>query len=314
MLIKEEIKKEFKNIGLEEVYFLNIKTLIEEVENKEIKKYFNKEVIEMILEYKTIIIAMFPYSKSNDINKNFSKYTQGKDYHEVIKEALGKISKVLEKEGYSQKILVDNNILPEKILVPLAGGGNIGKNTLIFNEKYGSFCFIGEILTTLEIETDIFKSETFCDSCNTCVEKCPTKALQKEKIFLNTDQCISSITQKKNLDLEELEIIKNRIWGCDICQDVCPVNIKNINHVYKGFEIEEEFKNLKPEEIINLNKESFDKFFKNKACGYKGKNIIIRNALNYLYHRDGKKNFAKNFNSSMFNSKIIKDFFDIINL
>ena len=177
---------------------------------------------------KSVIVVLFPYYLGKDFykNLNISKYAVPEDYHRICGEYLKKITQSL-KEIYPQnefQFFCDNSPINEVKAATLAGLGVKGENSLLINEKYGSFCFIGEIVTDLEIPCEDKKIE-FCKKCGLCKKKCINQAIAIDGI--NKEKCLSEITQKKGaLTESEEKLIKNSgcIWGCDICQNVCPMN------------------------------------------------------------------------------------------
>ena len=179
-------------------------------------------------ESKTVIVACFPYllDESAYADRNISKYAVVTDYHEVAVARLEKAAKKL-RELYPEKefaVFADNSPIPEVRTAVAAGLGVSGINTLLITKKYGSYVFIGEIVTNLEIVSDKIEYKS-CIGCEKCIEACPAKAIGKNEF--NRDICLSAVTQKKGeLSEEEEKLMKDCgcIWGCDICQDVCPMN------------------------------------------------------------------------------------------
>jgi len=166
----------------------------------------------------------------NYIGRNFkiSRYALSYDYHkiirEILKETLLKVNYEFKVEG---KIFVDSSPIYEKGLAEIAGLGRQGKNTLIINEKAGSYFFLGGIALDIEIKNNnIIQKENLCKDCEICIKSCPTKALSPYK--LNPIKCISYwTTHNKDKDIP-IEIMKNNkgyIYGCDICQEICPYNL-----------------------------------------------------------------------------------------
>ena len=177
---------------------------------------------------KSVIVVCFPYllSEENYKNANISKYAVVTDYHTVainrLDSAIKKLKELFPHEEFAA--FADNSPVPEVSAACTAGLGVRGLNTLLITEKYGSYVFIGEIVTTLAIEsTDL--AEKPCSGCKKCVEACPTGAISSDGF--KKSLCLSEITQKKG-ELSEKEkefmIQCGCVWGCDICQDVCPMN------------------------------------------------------------------------------------------
>ena len=194
--------------------------------------YLNKKLIHKLPDnLKTVIVFIFPYYV--DIEEhNISRYAVVKDYHKVCGDILNNIVIKL-KEEFSDnifKFLIDTSPIPEVLAASICDLGVIGKNNLLISPKYGSWIFIGEIVTDIKIPCKSEIKRKSCLNCGLCIKNCPTGALKNDNF--NFQKCISYINQKKSdLDIQEIEIIKNSqiIWGCDICQEVCPMN-KNILH------------------------------------------------------------------------------------
>ncbi len=180
---------------------------------------------------KSIIMYLFPYYLGEEYygNSNISKYAVPEDYHKIAGEYLERATQELKKQYPENKFerFCDNSPINEVKTAVKCGLGVKGKNTLLINEKYGSFCFIGEIITDLYITPSLPEDRT-CLQCGLCEKMCPGNALSG--YMVNVEKCLSHITQKKGeLTPEQKSLIKKNgcIWGCDVCQDVCPMN-KNI--------------------------------------------------------------------------------------
>lgn len=177
---------------------------------------------------KTVIVACFPYllSKENYKNSNISKYAAVTDYHTV---ALNRLNSAAEKlrmlfPENEFAAFADNSPVPEVTAACTAGLGVRGMNSLLITEKYGSYVFIGEIVTDLEIGYVPMPVKT-CTGCKKCIDACPSGALNNSGF--NQSLCLSHITQKKGeLSEKEEKLMKECgcVWGCDICQDICPMN------------------------------------------------------------------------------------------
>lgn len=177
----------------------------------------------------SILVALFPYYLGEDKYEdlNISRYAAVPDYHEVVLSRLDSAVKLLGKE-YPEESFVsftDNSPVPEVIAAANAGLGVIGENNLLINPDFGSWVFIGEIVTTLKIEANKTAGIHNCTGCGKCIAACPADVLGR----LNFDKpkCLSAITQSKGaLTPEQENLIKltGCAWGCDICQLVCPMN------------------------------------------------------------------------------------------
>lgn len=252
-----------------------LRGLENEFEEKEIEKRINPFLY--MAEGKTIISIAFPYLFDSDFKEviSFSKYTRGRDYHMVVSAYLKKVCEFIEGLGGKAIHFVDSNALPERYIAAQCGIGFVGKNNTVITEKYGSYVFLGEIITDLYIEEDT-PQEDKCGDCNICQNSCPTGAIKEENI---PNICLSYITQKKDIEDEWFLKLKGRIFGCDTCQKVCPRNKKiSLTEIeeFKPFDFMEK---VDLEELANINKKNFKEKYSQTSCGWRGKNVLQRNAL-----------------------------------
>lgn len=293
--MKERIREFCNSIGLSEIGFMKCRRFNELIPFYEERKKLNTEnefeekdielrinPLHYMEEGKSIISIAFPYYHDEKyIDNGFSIYTRGKDYHKVVNEYLNKICAFIEGLGFKAEAFVDSNTLPERYIAALCGVGFIGKNNMLINKRYGSYVFLGEIITDLELSLE--KSEKpfvlydGCGECELCYKECPTKAINNYR--RNSNVCLSYITQKKDIEEKWMKLLNGRIFGCDSCQKVCPYNK---NNEYSNIE---EFKPLEcmniehTDKLIEISNIEFKETIKNTSCGWRGKNIIIRNAL-----------------------------------
>lgn len=275
MITLEIIKEKFNELGITEVGIVSAKS--QHIEFTAQKSAFGSKAgfssIDKILENaKSIIVYLVPYF--NGIKpKNISMYAAGEDYHFVCKKISSEIGMLLSEHGHKHISFADSGPLTERKLAYKAGLGIIGDNGFLINKKYGSYTFIGYIITDLALpESEIINKQ--CKKCGACYKACPGNALSKDGF--NENKCLSYITQKKaELTEEEKELIKKTgcIWGCDVCQNACPMN--------KNVEISplEEFKKnlilcIKNEYLSN---KEFKNKYKNRAFTWRGKSVIYRN-------------------------------------
>ena len=153
-----------------------------------------------------------------------ARYARGDDYHEVMLKKLEKLSEFLSAQGGTQKCYVDTGPILERDHAAEAGVGWHGKSTMLIDPKLGTWFFLGEILTTLELPADA-PQEPRCGSCQRCIVACPTGAIT-EPHRLDARRCISYLTieLKGSIPLELRPLIGDRIYGCDDCLDACPWN------------------------------------------------------------------------------------------
>lgn len=235
-----------------------------------------KETMENV---KSIIVCAFPYYAGDFDECNLSKYCCGEDYHIVVKNFLQKICDYLSDNisDFEYKYFADNGPLVDRYLAYLSGIGYFGINNNIIIDEYGSYVFIGYIMTNYEFKIDTPIDKT-CIKCGKCVKYCPGNALLGN-YEMNPKRCLSYITQKKGeLEEEEINILKEnrKIFGCDICQDVCPHNknipLTNINKFKDNI-----ISKLDKEEIDEISNKEFKRRYGSRAFSWRGKSIIKRN-------------------------------------
>ena len=218
----------------------------------------------------------FPPKKLIEEN-NFiiSKYAYGKDYHKVLKKKLKKLfASIREKIGKIEgRVFVDSAPIHERAWAKLSGLGWVGKNSLLINKNKGSYFFLAEIICDLELEYDEPVLNR-CGSCTRCIDACPTDAITEAQV-IDAKKCISYLTieNKENIPEELSGSLTDSIFGCDICQDVCPWNKRSTPHNEKEFLPNKELKKLKRKDWIELTEETFNKIFEGSAVKrtkYKG--------------------------------------------
>ncbi len=225
----------------------------------------------------SIIVFLFPYpEKTHQVSGYLpAKFAYGEDYHLVVKQKLEDVAKDLELNRY--EVLVDKSFLDEKAVTVLAGLGEIGRNNLLLTPEFGSRVFIGEIVTDKKLEASIIKKDPTCSNiclhCNLCVEHCPTKAL--EDGFEKT-KCLSFLSQKGSKDYPLYDKMEC-YCGCDVCQDVCPLNQKDYQYLEEFDYHEDSCMNLA--DIIDLNNEEFARKYANKTFHWIPVKRMIRNLL-----------------------------------
>jgi epoxyqueuosine reductase len=216
----------------------------------------------------TIISAAMSYNYPVTYGEGLpkiSKYALIDDYHTVVREkleALVTAIKVLVGEPLHAIITVDSSPLLEKAWAEEAAIGKTGKNTLLKVPSAGSYIFLGEILIDREIRATKFPLPNYCGSCSNCLERCPTGALL-EPGKIDASKCISYLTVelKREFTAEEAAMIGDWIFGCDLCQEVCPHNQQASIKANASFVVRENLLNITTEEILNLTKSGFRALF-----------------------------------------------------
>lgn len=270
--MKTQIIKIARAQKISDIGFCDIADYNKEAKNLRKSAVFDKKGNEILENARTAIVCAFNYYAGAE-KGNISRYAQGEDYHKVVTGKMQPIAELLEKSGYSAKIFADTGFLNERLLAVQSGIAFIGRNRMAISTKFGSYFFIGYLLTDCEIEKDK-KCEKTCANCGKCEAACPLGALCGE---FCEEKCLSYITQKKGeLTEAEEKAVKNAntIWGCDICQEVCPHN-RDIPIT----EIDE----FKENRIINLeingeiSNSEFKKKYGDRAFSWRGKGVLLRN-------------------------------------
>lgn len=204
----------------------------------------------------------------------------GKDYHQVMQEKLADLGQTLKKtdRNFRYRAFADMGPLVERDLAYQAGLGWIGKNATLITREFGSWVFLGGMVTNAELEADRPLKKD-CGNCVRCLQACPGGALEAP-YQLNPNKCSSYLTQKKGyLTHEERLTLGDRLYGCDTCQEVCPFNQqsqKPTNHAEfqpLGHE------NLPLETLLKMSNKEFQSIFGPTGAGWRGKNTLIRNGI-----------------------------------
>lgn len=294
--MKNKITETANSLGIDRIGFTKMTKLDElsELLNYRIKNNYICEFEEqdiskrldvsyLLPNCKTIITAIFPYAKGYRVPEkvgmgNLSVSSYGMDYHKVLHEKLELLVLNLKKEiDFNYKICVDNTPLIDRAVCTKSGLGYIGKNNMFIDDEYGSFVFLGSVLTDLDIsvdDSDIFSDK--CGNCNICISKCPNNAILENRM-INTKKCVSYLSQTKEyIPIEYRKAMGNQIYGCDICQISCPKNYKILNRDSK-----EDYSSLLVDlgELFKISNKEFNFKYGSIAGSWRGKNIWKRNAI-----------------------------------
>ncbi len=195
-----------------------------------------------------------------------SCYAWGKDYHHVLGEKLETLSRFLQTElapGAQAKWYVDTGPVLERNYAASAGLGWLGKNTLLLHRKFGSFLFLGEILTDAELAPDE-PVENLCKTCTSCLDACPTGALEEAGV-LNATKCISYLTLEHRSPLPEGADLHGYLAGCDLCQTVCPYNANAPAGNEEAFQPRADILDLTEEKASRMLEKEFKAFARDSA-------------------------------------------------
>jgi len=233
---------------------------------------------------KSVIVFLKNYFPEKEIDQTdnyiLSKYAYGKDYHFVIKDKLkGLIAEIRENAGdINARAFVDSAPVLERAWAAKAGLGWIGKNANFIHPKAGSYFFISEIITDLDLEYDPPKDNDFCGACRNCIDACPTQAIVGDRI-IDSRKCISYLTiELKDQIPEEFKgQFQDRIFGCDICQDVCPWTRFSKPHIEPQFNPHPKLLDMKKKDWDELSEETFRVIFKNSAVKRTKYSGLMRN-------------------------------------
>jgi len=228
---------------------------------------------------KSVIVCLFPYYIGEKTKGNISKYAYAVDYHTVIKEKLEKIGHFLAGaiSGFHYQAFVDTGPLADRYMAYLAGVGFYGQNSHIITDKYGSYVLIGYMLTNYPFAVDKPLNRT-CMQCGRCALACPGQAILGD-FKIDPKQCRSYLTQKKGeLTVAEVNIIKKDklVFGCDICQDICPHNQNSAVTTIIEFR-DNIVHELNYEEVVRMSNKEFMRRYGNRAFSWRGRKLIVRN-------------------------------------
>ena len=209
-----------------------------------------------------------------------SKYARGRDYHKVLKKKLKLIIEWLKNEvgDVSARGFVDSAPVMERVWAEKSGIGWVGKNSLLLTKGVGSYFFLAEIFVDIELEYD-HSVKNYCGTCTKCMDACPTQAIVAPYV-VDSNKCISYLTieyKGNQLPSHYSENSQNWIYGCDICQDVCPINARARQHAEPDFNDKEIFSNMRRSIWEDMTEEKFKEVFHDnpiKRTGYKG---LMRN-------------------------------------
>lgn len=236
-----------------------------------------KSVVSLLLNY-------YPAEKQPENTYKISKYAYGQDYHHVIKEKLKEFFQFIQDEigEVGGRMFVDSAPVLDKAWAKKSGLGWIGKNSNLINTKSGSFFFIAELILDLELEPD-GPIKDYCGTCTRCIDACPTDAIV-EPYVVDGSKCISYLTIELKDEILPHEFkgkMEDWMFGCDICQDVCPWNRFSKPHNTPAFDPHEQLLQMNKSDWEDLTEEVYREIFKKSAVKRTKLNGVKRN-VNFL--------------------------------
>ncbi len=299
MNLKEKIIQLSKELGISKIGFTTAddfayleKSLRAGVEEGRTTGFEHKNIEERLdpklslASARTIISIALAYPRRLPHQPQKTAFRRGKitpnswglDYHYILQDKLERLARGIEEltADFEYKGMVDTGALVDTAVARRAGIGFIGKNGLVISKEYGSYMFLGELITNLELEPDQ-PVDYDCGDCNRCVEACPTSCLLGDST-MDARRCLSFQTQDKGMmELEFRKKIKTVIYGCDICQICCPYN-KGIDSP-PLVDIDPDLAQPELIPFLDLSNGQFKEKFGLIAASWRGKNILQRNAI-----------------------------------
>jgi epoxyqueuosine reductase len=304
---KQEVIAYSKDIGIDKIGFTSA-NMFEELKQRLIKQQelgyqsgFEESDIEkrvtpvkLLPKASSIISIALAYpSKMKDAPRStredrrgiFCRASWGQDYHTVLRDRLSKLEAFLKEKvpDIQVKSMVDTGELSDRAVAERAGIGWSGKNCAIITPEFGSYVYLGEMITNFPFPPDT-PMEDQCGSCRKCLDVCPTGALVQGG-QLDSSKCIAFLTQTKGFLPDEYRSkIGNRIYGCDTCQTVCPVNKGKDFHFHKEMEPDPEIAKPKLKPLLTISNREFKEKYGHISGSWRGKKPIQRNAILALAH------------------------------
>ncbi|MDG5788792.1 tRNA epoxyqueuosine(34) reductase QueG [Evansella sp. AB-P1] len=305
--LKEEIVAYSKHIGIDKIGFASVDPFVAfrqrliEQGKLGFESGFEKGTVEerttptlLLPEAKTIISIALAYpsriknpprSIKGDRRGIFCRASWGEDYHHILRRKLEAIEKFIINKFPEAKCvsMVDTGELSDRAVAERAGIGWSGKNCAIITPEFGSYVYLGEMITTISLPADT-PIEDQCGTCNKCVESCPTGALIQGG-QLDSNKCIAFLTQTKGFLAEKYrKKLGNRLYGCDTCQVVCPENKGKDFHEHKEMEPDPNIAKPKLLPLLTISNREFKEKFGHVSGSWRGKKPIQRNAIIALAH------------------------------
>lgn len=305
--LKQEIINYSKTIGIDKIgfasadVFTELKERLRRQQELSYQSGFEKGTLEERTEPKLLlpeaqsiisIAVAYPSKMANapkgtkaDRRGVFCRASWGVDYHVVLKNRLSKLAAFIEEKqpGFSSKLMVDTGELSDRAVAERAGIGFSGKNTAIITPEFGSYVYLGELITNIPFIPDA-PIEDSCGDCTICIDVCPTGAIIQGG-QLNAKLCIAYLTQTKDFLPDEFRTkVGNRLYGCDTCQVVCPRNKGMDFHIHPELEPDPEVAKPALKPMLKLSNREFKEIYGHISGSWRGKKPLQRNALLAIGH------------------------------
>ena len=245
--------------------------------NKE-KRYDPRLLVEGTKSIVTVLYNYYPKQQIGDNDRyKIAKYAYGTDYHDVLKRKMRQLLERIETQTgklEGTRVFVDSAPVLDRAWAVRSGLGFIGKNTTLIHPKKGSFFFIGHLFLSLEVEETGKTMTNHCGHCTKCLDACPTGALETP-FHIDARKCISYLTIEYKGSLAEIDpkTFQGWMYGCDICQDVCPYNRFALPNNEPEFQPSQKLLDMREDDWKSLTKDEFEALFKQSAvqrAGYEG--------------------------------------------
>ena len=256
------------------------------------QNHFEKRVApgKLVPGARTVISVLLNYYPSETQRHKeapvLSKYAYGRDYHFTVKEKLKQLFDFIKEEIYPDlegRYFTDSAPVLDRAWAVRAGLGWIGKNSNLISKKWGSFVFIGELIVNLEVDGETQEVKNACGNCTRCIDACPTGAIAAP-YEIDANRCISYLTieHKGEMPVEFKGKFENRVFGCDICQDVCPWNKNPIPTNEPDFQPKAELIEMSREEWIGLDEDKFRELFAGSPVK-RAKYVGLKRNIDFLF-------------------------------
>ncbi len=274
---------QIKHQYIDDVKAISVKTYIK----KRLEAFAElREDFSALSDYETMLMFSLSYPKEEVPFKgkgygNVSRYSYGLDYHQVYQQAFKDLEATLDSQGIKAKGYADISPIDERFAAHLAGLGYLGKNQFLIHPTFGTYHFIGVMLIDTVYETEPYAYDT-CGDCTKCIDACPPGALDHG---FDKRKCTSYVTQAKEaLDMCDLRPLKTKLFGCDICQKVCPKN-QAITPVFHDVFTADDHAQLNLTDLLTMSNKAIQKAYKNYAFGFRGGLVLKRNAMALLMNQ-----------------------------